>query len=413
MKLSCKRTPLMIKLGLEATGKSLLKISNQSQPIVHIAGTNGKGSTSAFIDGLLRSLDYKVGRFNSPHLVEEFDSLIIQGKPINSTVYYNLVRQLETQDDNYKKLTNFEKLTVSAFNLFSQQDIDVGIIEVGMGGLLDATNAFSRESRDSIAVITPIALDHISWLGDNIVDITKQKIGIITSKTKAAIVAPQIHHQVISLIKERCEELKVPVYFNDRPSELVNPLNGDTINTQLRMAGKHQIDNASTALLAVHALQKHCEHFKSIDLSETKKISNTLNQVSFHGRSDRDVLPGMIVDGAHNPAAMQLLRDTLSEDQAYTFILGFSQDKDVDDMLRILIRARDTVIFVPFSSIPSMPWVKNMNTITLKAKTEELFKSVDVKVSNNLPEALELAGKSEKKVVITGSLYLIADVYRL
>lgn len=403
----------MIKLGLEATGKSLLKISNQSQPIVHIAGTNGKGSTSAFIDGLLRSLDYKVGRFNSPHLVEEFDSLIIQGKPINSTVYYNLVRQLETQDDNYKKLTNFEKLTVSAFNLFSQQDIDVGIIEVGMGGLLDATNAFSRESRDSIAVITPIALDHISWLGDNIVDITKQKIGIITSKTKAAIVAPQIHHQVISLIKERCEELKVPVYFNDRPSELVNPLNGDTINTQLRMAGKHQIDNASTALLAVHALQKHCEHFKSIDLSETKKISNTLNQVSFHGRSDRDILPGMIVDGAHNPAAMQLLRDTLSEDQAYTFILGFSQDKDVDDMLRILIRARDTVIFVPFSSIPSMPWVKNMNTITLKAKTEELFKSVDVKVSNNLPEALELAGKSEKKVVITGSLYLIADVYRL
>lgn len=404
----------MIKLGLEATGKSLLKISNQSQPIVHIAGTNGKGSTSAFIDGLLRSLDYKVGRFNSPHLVEEFDSLIIQGKPISSTVYYNLVHQLETQDDNYKKLTNFEKLTVSAFNLFSQQEIDVGIIEVGMGGLLDATNAFSRESRDSIAVITPIALDHISWLGDNIIDITKQKIGIITSKTKAAIVAPQIHHQVIGLIRERCEELKVPVYFNDRPGELVNPINGDIINAQLRMAGKHQIENASTALLAVHALQKHCEHFKAIDLSANNEISNTLNQVSFHGRSDRDVLPGVIVDGAHNPAAMQLLRDTLSEDQAYTFILGFSQDKDVDDMLRILIRARDTVIFVPFSSIPSMPWVKNMNTTTLKAKTDELFEnSVDVGVSNNLPEALQLAGKSGKKVVITGSLYLIADVYRL
>lgn len=403
----------MIKPGIEATARSLAKLPNQSTPIVHIAGTNGKGSTSAFVDGLLASFGYRVGRFNSPHLVEEKDSICVDGRVVDKQLFDTARERLPSHDSNYSTLTNFEKLTVTAFAVFSGQRIDVGVVEVGMGGLLDATNAFSRDKRDSVAVITPIALDHQSWLGDSVEEITKQKMGIITSQTKAAVVAPQIHPQVVNIIRERCSELGVPLYINGDSGVLRNPSTGACIYSELKMSGKHQLDNASTALLTLHALQTHCAGFKRVHLDDSERISHTLSQVRFRGRSDTTVVPGAIVDGAHNPAAIKLLRETLPAKQSHQFVLGFSQDKEVDEMLSLLIQPSDKVIFVPFSTPQSMPWVRHMSTRELQKKAEGIFGgSVQVSIADSVQDALKEC-KCEVNVVITGSLYLIADVYRL
>ncbi|TIA87215.1 hypothetical protein E3P99_03313 [Wallemia hederae] len=397
--------PIMIKPGLEATARSLKRIQNQSTPIVHIAGTNGKGSTSAFVDALLASYGYRVGRFNSPHLIEERDSVSVGGAPCDASVWNSTQRDLLAHDTNFSTLTNFEKTTVTAFSILSSKDIDIAVVEVGMGGLLDATNAFERQGRDSIAVITPIALDHQSWLGDSIEEITKHKMGIVTTLTKAVVVAPQIHSVVVKIIETRCSELGVPIYITES--------NSLDASTPLKLTGSHQLDNASTALSVLRALKAHCTGFVNVDLSNDERVKHTLSQVTLRGRSDRQVIDGAIVDGAHNPAAIMRLRETLPL-TPHTFILAFSQGKEVDEMLTLLARPHDSIIFVPFSTPEGMPWVKSMDTAELEERARKLLCEVDISTAENVQDALRQCQLNEANdVVIAGSLYLVADVYRM
>ncbi|TIB33394.1 hypothetical protein E3P84_02181 [Wallemia ichthyophaga] len=409
-------TPL-IKLGVDATARSLARLPSQNTPIIHIAGTNGKGSTSAYVDALLTAFGCVVGRFNSPHLVQERDSICVGGAVIDRQAYDATREHLAHDDSNYNTLTGFEKLTVTAFSLFGSERVDVAVVEVGMGGLHDATNAFSREERDSVAVITPIALDHQSWLGSTVEEITAQKIGIITAHTTAAVVAPQIHPLVVEQVRKRCEELGVPLYVGGQEHErdtLTNPSTGARIHTQLSMAGAHQMENASTALLTLHAFKMHCRRFRRFRRFESvgvddELVRHTLSHVRFRGRSDRYAIPGAVVDGAHNPAAARHLRDTLPN-HPHQFILAFSQDKEVAEMLKVLVRPADKIVFVPFSTPPSMPWVGSMDTHSLKSLAEGIFNgSVQVSTADSVQSALK---ECTGNVVIAGSLYLVADVYR-
>ena len=191
---------MAIKLSLNNIKKCYQKLRNQNYPIIHLAGTNGKGSTSQFIDELLTSNKIETCRFNSPQLLYDFDCIKVNNQVIKQCVYDESLRQLNENDNDFSCLSNFEKLTLNSLNIFGELNPRVSIIEVGMGGLSDATNVIDKSNIDSIAIITLIDFDHQFYLGDNINDITMHKIGIINEFTNAVIVQPQIHSNIIYII---------------------------------------------------------------------------------------------------------------------------------------------------------------------------------------------------------------------
>ena len=414
---------MAIKLSLNNIKKCYQKLRNQNYPIIHLAGTNGKGSTSQFIDELLTSNKLETCRFNSPQLLYDFDCIKVNNQVIKQSVYDESLRQLNENDNDFSCLSNFEKLTLNSLNIFGELNPRVSIIEVGMGGLSDATNVIDKSNIDSIAIITLIDFDHQFYLGDNINDITMHKIGIINEFTNAVIVQPQIHSNVLNLVEEKCNKLKIPMYqvtnILQGDKEIINPYNNTIMNINLNMKGYHQMINASTALLTLYAMNKHMKNF-NIDLNNNNSLIKILEDVQFIGRYDSKLLPPFIVDGAHNKSSIELLRSTIKENEKCLFILSISHDKDIENMLkRLLNPIKDEVYLVNFNDVPSMPWVKPYDKNEIKNICHKVFNNGEemknVKVFNQLSDAInESLNQKMKfdKLFITGSLYLITDVIR-
>ena len=414
---------MAIKLSLNNIKKCYQKLRNQNYPIIHLAGTNGKGSTSQFIDELLTSNKIETCRFNSPQLLYDFDCIKVNNQVIKQCVYDESLRQLNENDNDFSSLSNFEKLTLNSLNIFGELNPRISIIEVGMGGLSDATNVIDKSNIDSIAIITLIDFDHQFYLGDNINDITMHKIGIINEFTNAVIVQPQIHSNVLNLVEEKCNKLKIPMYqvtnILQGDKEIINPYNNTIMNINLNMKGYHQMINASTALLTLYAMNKHMKNF-DIDLNNNNSLIKTLEDVQFIGRYDSKLLPPFIVDGAHNKSSIELLRSTIKENEKCLFILSISHDKDIENMLkRLLNPIKDEVYLVNFNDVPSMPWVKPYDKNEIKNICHKVFNNGEemknVKVFNQLSDAInESLNQKMKfdKLFITGSLYLITDVIR-
>ena len=414
---------MAIKLSLNNIKKCYQKLRNQNYPIIHLAGTNGKGSTSQFIDELLTSNKLETCRFNSPQLLYDFDCIKVNNQVIKQSVYDESLRQLNENDNDFSCLSNFEKLTLNSLNIFGELNPRVSIIEVGMGGLSDATNVIDKSNIDSIAIITLIDFDHQFYLGDNINDITMHKIGIINEFTNAVIVQPQIHSNVLKLVEEKCNKLKIPMYqvtnILQGDNEIINPYNNTTMSINLNMKGYHQLINASTALLTLYAMNKHMKNF-NIDLNNNNSLIKILEDVQFIGRYDSKLLPPFIVDGAHNKSSIELLRSTINENEKCLFILSISHDKDIENMLkRLLNPIKDEVYLVNFNDVPSMPWVKPYDKNEIKNICHKVFNNGEemknVKVFNQLSDAInESLNQKMKfdKLFITGSLYLITDVIR-
>ena len=414
---------MAIKLSLNNIKKCYQKLRNQNYPIIHLAGTNGKGSTSQFIDELLTSNKIETCRFNSPQLLYDFDCIKVNNQVIKQCVYDESLRQLNENDNDFSSLSNFEKLTLNSLNIFGELNPRISIIEVGMGGLSDATNVIDKSNIDSIAIITLIDFDHQFYLGDNINDITMHKIGIINEFTNAVIVQPQIHSNVLNLVEEKCNKLKIPMYqvtnILQGDKEIINPYNNTIMNINLNMKGYHQMINASTALLTLYAMNKHMKNF-DIDLNNNNSLIKTLEDVQFIGRYDSKLLPPFIVDGAHNKSSIELLRSTIKENEKCLFILSISHDKDIENMLKRLFNPiKDEIYLVNFNDVPSMPWVKPYDKNEIKNICHKVFNNGEemknVKVFNQLSDAInESLNQKMKfdKLFITGSLYLITDVIR-
>ena len=364
--------------------------------IIHVAGTKGKGSTCAFLAFILQAAGYKVGLYTSPHLYKVNERIRILDGNFSGAISdtdlgdrLTFLRPYAAAIQNEGSiLTYFEVLTVAALSYFAKAKVDIVILETGLGGRLDATNA----ANSMIAVITPISMDHTQILGNTLRKIAVEKAGIIKNSQQKVVIAPQ-QKEALDVLLERCRE------FGIQPI-LVDPLSVEKFKIGLK--GRHQLINAATALEAAKILI-----IKGFKINEAA-ISAGLKNVRWPGRFE--VIyhgPEVVVDCAHNEASAQALAQTLKDEypkREVILVLGISQDKDVEAICRSL----NAVVGRVFLTRVRHPRAH----IFTDAEAKNLFCDKPVKIIESLPQALETAlhqAEPQDVVLVTGSVFIVAE----
>ena len=371
--------------------------------IIHVAGTKGKGSTCAFLAGILQEAGYKVGLYTSPHLHRVNERIRILNKD-NILSKDNFSGAIDDQDlasvltflrpfaaaiqNEGNILTFFEVLTVAALCYFARAQAEVVILETGLGGRLDATNAVDS----SIAVITPVSLDHTRILGSTLSKIASEKAGIIKNSNQKVVIAPQ-EKEAMDVVLARCREFGVePVVV--RPDKYED--------LKIGLKGEHQKINAATAIEAATILKTM--GFKITD----EAVSEGLNHVRWPGRFELlRKAPEVVVDCAHNGASAQALAQTLMEAYPHRrviLVIGVSRDKDARAICNPL---KDNVarVFLTKSSHPRAH-------LFTQAEGKDYFGGKPFEIIESLPKALEkalqIAGPQEV-VLVMGSIFVVAE----
>jgi dihydrofolate synthase/folylpolyglutamate synthase len=311
---------------------------------IHIAGSKGKGSVAAMIASILQAAGYRSGLYTSPHLHSVRERIVADGQPIGEDEFTHLTEAFvpqvaaENEDGRFGQLTTFELLTALAFLYFQERDSQWQVLEVGMGGRLDATNVVDEKAA---CVITPISLEHTTVLGDTVEEIAVEKAAILRLGT-TAVVASQPYPEAAAVIRGRAAELGAPL-LDVGETYSVQRLGWDLTGQSFRLAGPgcsrelwlpllgaHQLENAATAVAAIDALRSG-----GIDVSE-ESMGEGLSRLSWPGRLEvlRDK-PLIVVDGAHNGDSARRLRQALREHFSFDraiLVMGVSGDKTVGAM---------------------------------------------------------------------------------
>ncbi len=381
-----------IKLGLENIRRFIaeLGIDFQEARVIHVAGTNGKGSVCAMIDAICRAGKYRTGLFTSPHLVTFRERIRVNGEMISEDAVASGLTNIQNLVANWDPHpTFFEITTALALKHFCNSQIEVVVLETGLGGRLDATNAV----QSNVSVITPIGLDHEEWLGDSIEKIASEKAAIIKPKTPV-ISAPQLP-EAEKVVRARAAECAAPLQFVDQPYT----------KSPLALRGEYQKLNAAIAIAAIGASKLDCLKRSSlarpeIDLNETA-IARGLATIEWPGRFqcwDKRT----VVDGAHNPAAAKILVETWREifgDQRATVILAVLSDKDLRGICEAL---------TPIAGSFLLPKIRTERA----ADPEELatiLASVCPTICASFAEALNKARARSGPILITGSLHFAGE----
>ncbi|MFC4060994.1 bifunctional folylpolyglutamate synthase/dihydrofolate synthase [Planomonospora corallina] len=388
--------------------------------VIHVAGTNGKSSTTRMIETILRERNLRVGRFTSPHLVSMRERICVDGVPLSeerfTEVYEDIAPYLEMIDAQGRRLSFFETLTAMAFAAFADAPVDVAVIETGMGGSFDATNV----ADGAVVVITPISLDHVDYLGSDIATIAGEKAGII--KPGATAVLAQQELPAAEVLLRRAAETEVSVAregleFGVLGREVavggqllhLKGLKADYEEVLLPLYGAHQAGNAACALAAVEALTAGDEALDS------ELVRQAFMQVRSPGRLE--VVrrgPTVLVDAAHNPGGVQAMLEAVSESFGFSRLIGvvaMAGDKDVRTMLELMEPMVDEIVVTRNSS------PRSMEVGELGALTEDIFGTERVRRADRLDDAIdigigladeagELAGAG---VLITGSVVTAGD----
>ncbi|QCR33034.1 folylpolyglutamate synthase/dihydrofolate synthase family protein [Lysinibacillus sp. SGAir0095] len=391
-----------IKPGLGAMKEALQLLQNPEKncSFVHVAGTNGKGSTIAFLEQLARKHGLIVGKFMSPCIVDVHDQLQINRNPISEQEMDGLFIQLKEAGLS-GKLTDFELLTCAAFLYFSQQEVDLVLLETGMGGREDSTNVITPV----VSVITSIALEHTKFLGPTIQSIAKHKAGIIKQDIPVVVgrlpidaytvIENEVYDKQADLISlgnqfEVSIENTYDLYTNDEKGLVIN-------NLSRILPGSHQADNMAIAITAFFEI---AEYFKlEIDVD---KIRNAVLAASLPGRFE-EVLPNVYFDGAHNPASAEKLVQTIKQqfpDERIRFVVGVLADKDVKSVLQQLEQVSDEFYFVDFENKRAMTSKEMLALSTASQAT----------VLKDYTAFLKTASSKSGKTFVTGSLYLLTEM---
>lgn len=371
-----------IKLGLEGMTR-LLKTCGVYYPkarVIHVAGTNGKGSTCAFAESVARAAGYSTGLFTSPHLVEFGERIRVNGRNIPAEDAARLIARVRTTIADWETPpTFFEIVLVVAMLYFAEQQVDVIILETGMGGRLDATNAVPKD----VAVITPIDIDHTQYLGNTLFEIAQEKAAIIAWH-RPAVIAPQqpdalraIHDAALSMDTDYrivTEECELP----------------------LGLRGSYQRRNAALALAALRALP----HF----LCSEAEMARGLAEVSWPGRFE-EVAPGVIMDGAHNPHAIRVLVQTWQAQfpgRKARCIYAGSADKALDEVISLLSPIVCEWVLPPVNSPRILPAPE------MASKIRSLCAETPLELPATLAEVLDLTAPC-KPTLICGSFFLLGE----
>ncbi|MFR5562096.1 MAG: bifunctional folylpolyglutamate synthase/dihydrofolate synthase [Clostridium sp.] len=405
--------------GLERTYKLLEHLGNPERDLklIHIAGTNGKGSTTSMITEILMGEGYKVGMYTSP-FIEEFEERIqINRNNIPKESLAILMDEIKVAVDKvieagYNHPTEFEIITVLMLLYFKKENIDFGVIEVGLGGTLDSTNVI----KPIIQVITSISFDHTNLLGNTLEKIAREKAGII-KRGIPTVIYPQ-QEEVLKVIKNKCFEMDSELYIaNNENLKFKNIVNLDKpyqllkynneIDILLPLLGEHQIINLSVAMQAIEVLNSK----NIIDIS-IANIVKSIKNVSWKGRLE--VLsnnPYVVIDGAHNIQGIKTLSRNIKKYFKYEnlyLILGILADKDVEEMIKIITPMAKKVYSVTPNSI------RGELAESLKDEVSKFNKNCKAfdKYEEAYLEALNDA--SEKDLILaSGSLYMIGDMRKI
>jgi len=397
---------------------------HEACPVIHVAGTKGKGSTAAMIASVLQAGGYKVGFFSSPHLQEYTERIQVNGQPISPAEMVELVEFIKPHVAAVEHLTTFEITTALAFLYFARQKTDVAVIEVGLGGRLDATNIVNP----LVSVITSLSLDHMAVLGDTIEKIAFEKAGII-KPGKPVVLAPQVENarQVIkSIARERGSNM-IEVGKDYLFSSLTHSLDGQTlcvwpvdsgnhrpdenltgglpgsIQFTIPLLGFHQVENAATAFAALQVARS-----QGLAVSD-ESIVKGMAAVCWPGRFE--VLsrePLLIVDSAHNPDSAQKLRRTIDDylpGRPIVLLFGASEDKDIAGMFAELLPRVSLVVATQSIHPRAMSANKLVELAGQYGKTAQSVLPIELA----LEKALELA-QPDAGVVAAGSLFVAAAV---
>lgn len=403
-----------IKAGLERIEYLLEQLGQPQNKIkcIHVAGTNGKGSVCTMLESMLSG--YKTGKFTSPHLVSYNERFAFNGQQIDNQAFADLVSKLKPIVEQLPadlRPTQFELLTAMAFEYFAAEQVDYAIIEVGLGGLLDSTNVI----KPLISVITNVDMDHMDKCGDTLSEIAQHKAGIIKAGVPVVTAA---QGEALTVIKACAQHLgsKCLVYgeeFAVQPladkgniaqQEFLYTAAGLKLSVGINLLGEHQLVNAAVAIAVV------AELFAAEQLvALTAKLANA----RWAGRLEIVATkPTVILDGAHNLAGAQVLRNTLDKEFAgrkLCFILGMMQDKDIRGIVDILIKESDMVI--PVLADPEYPRSATVAQIAQFIKPEQILAGQEHVLNHT--QALQLAREfvgEDGVVCIAGSLYLIGRV---
>ena len=410
----------MMQLGLERI-QSLLNSLNNPQDklkVIHVGGTNGKGSVIAYISSILIASGYKTGTYNSPHFLHVHDGIRIQNQPLER-IEFERFRQKVVNTGI--QASPFEIMTATALLIFNEMNVDIAVIEVGMGGRLDATNVFSSPL---ICVFTSIGLDHTEFLGDTVEKIALEKSGIIKLNTKAVVASSLNSKSVLSVLESQTTShtsfYGAPMATLDSnscinqtyPIASVQVFN-QIVSFPLVLKGEYQLANASVALYAIKLLDALDIRFKIKD----DCIQKGFESVVWRGRLDVFHLENgrnVIVDGAHNePAALELrkfISDYTTKESTICWIVAFTSTKDFSGILTHLLNEKDTLIATQFSQPEEMPWISPSDPKVIESKFSNRKTFIDSCLENAMKRAMELDCNT---IVVCGSLYLVADYYRL
>ncbi len=396
-----------IKPGLERISMLLTMLDNPQDKlkIIHVAGTNGKGSTSTMISNMLIADGHKTGLFTSPYVIDFCERIQIDGENVDKDIFAECVSKVREKIEELNKqdiiITEFEAITVSALLCFMKAECEYVVLEVGLGGRFDATNVVKRPEA---VVITSISLDHIGILGDTIEKIAFEKCGIIKENVPV-ITSVNQHDDALRVIKDTCEKKNCDLVITDpHKTEILDDSIFGTVFSydgkvyKIRLTGNHQIENTVNAI----------ECAKTLGISEiaiAQGIENTrmIARMEIIGEN-----PLVIRDGGHNEGCANALYNFLEKYKVknINMLIGLMADKDVEGYVEKISPLCKSVVTVT----PSNP--RALNGELLKEITEKYCE--DTKFINNPKEGYKYIlsnTKEDETVLICGSFYMMSDIF--
>lgn len=443
----------MINLGLARISSLLQPLFSNHTPLpwraIHIAGTNGKGSIASYISTLLSHQGYKVGRFTSPHLVHRWDCISLNQRPVDKDVFLKVESEVQRRSrDQGIDATEFEVLTAVAFELFTRHGMEFGIVECGLGGRLDATNAL-RQQDVELSVLAKVGLDHVDFLGDTIQKIAEEKTGIF--KTGVPVVVDETNDAcVLDVVKQKLKEINgdndPDQFFVRLPPQLKSALNNAPAIQAMALAD-HQKQNLTTALTAYYALEwrrSKSDQAKEPTTShqpvaieqQTLSVIQTLPDLirqahaSLRGRLETLTLPPhlippplpsdkkqepqpvqVLLDGAHNPQSATALAAHLREhvrtkhNLPIVWVLSMKGDKDISTVIKTLVAPGDSVITCAFGPVDGMPWVSSLDAQALAVEVTRVMhgESVHVEVASDAKGSASVAHAIRLAVAVSST----------
>lgn len=408
-----------VKPGLERMEWILERLGHPERRLkaVHIAGTNGKGSTLSYLRNILQEEGYQIGTFTSPYIENFNERISMNGRPISDEDFIKVVEVIrplveEAENSEVGALTEFEVITVLAIYYFSRVEVpDIAIFEVGLGGRLDSTNVI----HPMVSIITNIGRDHMNVLGNTIQDITKEKAGII--KSGVPVISAVEQEEAIHVVEETVKRNRTKLYLMNREFRVFehnSEEEGERFsfespfsqmnNVRIRMNGQHQVKNATLALMAVDFLKR----YYSLIVDQNSVVKG-LENTTWPGRFERIMEnPLCFLDGAHNPEGIEALVNTIESklrNKGYYVRILFSalSDKNIEDMVNQLnsVAFRITFTSFDFPRAESAKTLFEASMFTNKHVREEWQVSIEEEISQM---------KDNEALVVTGSLYFISIV---